>query len=146
MAGVSRSSKAGWRTRFLPDDCGAGEPGLENRLAAAQQAWFWSEVRPAEATVRTGNGWNVVLAAAGLVDVTARSFLLDVPAPLEETTRRTVCGHFAGQLDKLGDRLDAGDRAALTQLLDDDDPLGIMRRPDVFVLGVRTVHAGTVAG
>jgi hypothetical protein len=32
----------------------------------------------------------------------------------------------------------------LIRLLDDDDPRSIMRRPDVFVLGARTVHAGTI--
>jgi hypothetical protein len=32
----------------------------------------------------------------------------------------------------------------LTRLLDDDDPHSVLRRPDVFVLNARTVHAGTV--
>ena len=42
--------------RFLPADCGIGEPGLEQRLAAAQEAWFWDHVRPTAGTVRTGRG------------------------------------------------------------------------------------------
>jgi len=136
--------EGGLRRRFLPDDCGIGEPGLEHRLAAAQDAWFWSEVRPADATVRTGRGWNVLLAVAGLVDVTARSFLLDLPPPLEESTRRVVRAVLAGQLARIDDRLGSADRATLARLLDDDDPQGIMCRRDVFVLGARTVHVGTV--
>jgi hypothetical protein len=75
---------------FVPDDCGVGEPGLEQRLAAAQEAWFWSEVGPAGAAVRTGRGGNVLLAEARLVDVTARSLPLDLPPPLAESTRRLV--------------------------------------------------------
>ena len=90
--------EGGLDNRFLPDDCGVGEPGLEQRLATAQDEWFWSEVRPAEATVRTGWGWNVLLAEAGLVDVSTRSFLLDLPPPLGDAARRVVRGVFERQL------------------------------------------------
>jgi ubiquinone/menaquinone biosynthesis C-methylase UbiE len=138
--------EGGLETRFLPDDCGIGEPGLEHRLAAAQDAWFWSEVRPAGATVRTGWGWNVLLGDAGLSDVTSRSFLLDLPPPLSESARKTVRDVFERELHRSGDRLDHDDRATLTRLLDDDDPRGLMRRPDVFVLGARTVYVGIVGG
>ena len=82
--------EGGLGNRFLPDDCGIGEPGLEQRLAVVQDTWFWSEVRPVGATVRTGWGWNVLLAEAGLVDVRSRSFLLDRPAA-------AVARHAAGR-------------------------------------------------
>ena len=136
--------EGGLEYRFLPDDCGIGEPGLEQRLATDKVAWFWREVRPADATVRTGWGWNVLLAEAGLVQVSTRSFLLDLPPPLTDATRRVVRGVFERQLAGADERLDDVDRATLRQLLDDGDPRGLMRRPDVFVLGVRTVHVGTV--
>ncbi len=139
-------AEGGLGTRFLPDDCGIGEPGLEHRLAAAHDAWFWSEVRPAGATVRTGQGWDVLLGEAGLVDVAVRSFLLDVPPLLDESTRRVVGATLAGQAAWTDERLDRDDRATLARLLDDDDPQSIMRRRDVYVLGVRTVHVGTVPG
>ncbi len=137
-------AEGGLGNRFLPDDCGIGEPGLEQRLAVARDAWFWSEVRPDAATVRTGWGWNVLLAEAGLADVTTRSFLLDLPPPLSESARRVVRGVFERELARVGERIGSDDRATLTRLLDDDDPRGVMRRPDVFVLGARTVHLGTV--
>jgi SAM-dependent methyltransferase len=130
--------------RFLPADCGVGRPGLEQRLAVAEEAWFWDEVRPADATVRTGRGWDVLLAEAGLVEVTARSFLLDIPPPLDRSTREVVRVRLAGRLDKIADLLDVDDRDTLARLLDDDDPLSVMRRPDVYVLSARTVHVGTV--
>jgi ubiquinone/menaquinone biosynthesis C-methylase UbiE len=138
--------EGGLDNRFLPDDCGIGEPGLEQRLATAQDEWFWSEVRPAVATVRTGWGWNVLLAEAGLVDVATRSFLLDLPPPLGDAARRVVRGVFERQLARGGERIRGDDQTTLARLLDDDEARGIMRRPDVFVLGVRTVHAGTVPG
>jgi ubiquinone/menaquinone biosynthesis C-methylase UbiE len=137
-------AEGGLGHRYLPDDCGIGEPGLEQRLAAAHEAWFWSEVRPAKATVRRPWGWNVLLAEAGLTDVATRSFLLDVPPPLDAPTRQGVRAVFERELATLGDRISDEDRATLARLLDDDDPHSVMRRPDVFVLNARTVHAGTV--
>jgi ubiquinone/menaquinone biosynthesis C-methylase UbiE len=137
-------AEGGLGHRYLPDDCGIGEPGLEHRLAAAHEAWFWNEVRPATATVRRGWGWNVLLADAGLIDIATRSFLLDVPPPLDAATRRGVRAVFERDMNTIGDRISDEDRAALTRLLDDDDAQSVMRRPDVFVLDVRTVHAGSV--
>jgi ubiquinone/menaquinone biosynthesis C-methylase UbiE len=130
--------------RFLPADCGIGEPGLEQRLAAAQEAWFWEHVRPAAGTVRTGRGWNLMLADAGLVDVTARTFLLDLPPPVDPKSRQVVQKSLAGQLARVGDRISRDDQAALAALLDDDNPQGVMRRPDLYVLDAQTIHVGTV--
>jgi ubiquinone/menaquinone biosynthesis C-methylase UbiE len=134
--------EGGLDNRFLPADCGIGEPGLEGRLSATTDSWFWNEVRPTTETVRTGWGWNMLLTEAGLVDVVTRSFLLDLPPPLGEQARRVVRGVFERHLG----RADGDDRETLIRLLDDNDPRSIMRRPDVFVLGARTVHAGTVPG
>ena len=139
-------AEGGLGNRFLPDDCGIGEPGLEQRLAVARDAWFWSEVRPATATVRTGWGWNVLLAEAGLGGRHDTLVPARPAAAADESARRVVRGVFERELARAGERIGSDDRATLTRLLDDDDPRGIMRRPDVFVLGVRTVHAGTVPG
>ena len=137
-------AEGGLDNRYLPDDCGIGEPGLEQRLASEKATWFWREVRPAAATVRTGWGWNVLLADAGLVDVATRSFILDLPPPLSDAARRVVRGVFERELHRNAEQLGPADQATIRQLLDDEDPRGLMRRPDVFVLGVRTVHVGTV--
>lgn len=151
LAGLLRTggrlalAEGGLSTRFLPVDCGIGEPGLESRLAVAQEAWFWREIRPAGATVRTGSGWGEQLTAAGLTDVTTKAFLLDVPPPLDVTQRAVVKHSLGAAEQRFEEDLDGSDRTTLARLLDDDDPLGVMRRPDVFVLGVRTVHVGTRA-
>ena len=83
---------------------------------------------------------------AGLVDVVSRSFLLDVPPPLAPVTRNVVRGVFERHLARADEGVSDADRTTLGRLLDDDDPRSVVRRPDVFVLSVRTVHAGTVAG
>ncbi len=131
--------------RFLPADCGIGEPGLEQRLAAAQEAWFWDHVRPAGSTVRSGRGWNLMLTDAGLVNVTSRTFLLDLPPSLDERTRHVVRTSLANQLARVGDRVSDDDHSTMAALLDDENPQGVMRRPDLFVLDARTIHVGTVA-
>ena len=84
-----------------------------------------------------------LLVEAGLTDVTTNSFLLDLPPPLSEAARRVVRGVFERELARVSELIGGDDRATLTRLLDDDDPRGVMRRPDVFVLGF-TVHLGTV--
>lgn len=85
-----------------------------------------------------------MLRVAGLVDVESRSFLLDVPAPLGTTERDLVRSVLSGIVDRVADHLGRGDRATLARLVDPEDPLGVMRRDDVYVLDVRTVHVGTV--
>lgn len=105
--------EGGLDIRFLPSDCGIGEPGLEARLAAAQESWFWSEVRPAAGTVRTGLGWGQLLQEAGLVDVVSRSFLLDLPPPLSAPARAIVASVLSGLTGRVADRLGDADRAAV---------------------------------
>jgi hypothetical protein len=136
--------EGGLCTRFLPADCGIGEPGLEHRLATAQETWFCSEIRPASATVRTGRGWGILLEAGRLVDVAARSFLLAVAPPLDEPTRNVVHDAVAAHTARVGDRLDKADRETLRQLLDPDNPHGVMRRPDAYLFSATTMHVGTV--
>ena len=85
-----------------------------------------------------------MLADAGLVNVTARTFLLDLPSPLDPKARQVVRETLAGQLARVGDRISRDDQATLVALLDDDNPQGVMRRSDLFVLGARTIHLGTV--
>ncbi|HTN78197.1 MAG TPA: class I SAM-dependent methyltransferase [Acidimicrobiales bacterium] len=136
--------EGGMPNRHLPADCGIGRPGLEERMLAAQQEWFWSHVRPPglQATAGAPTGWNEKLISAGYVDVTARSFLLDLPAPLPARARETVRGHFAELRRRFGDRFDREDIATLEVLLDESDPRGVLHRSDVFVLGVRTAYVG----
>ena len=136
--------EGGLSNRHLPADCGLGRPGLEGRMLELQQEWFWSHVRPAERQVRAGepSGWNEKLAAAGLVDVTSRSFLLDLPAPLPVRAREVVRSHFAEWRHRFGHLLDGEDNEALAVLLDENDPRGVLHRSDVFVLGARTAFVG----
>jgi SAM-dependent methyltransferase len=136
--------EGGFAHRYLPADCGLGRPGLEGRLARAQEEWFWSSVRPADLQAKPGapTGWNDKLAAAGLVDIEVKSFMLEVPPPLPARVRETVRTGLVEWRDRFGQRLDREDQDALAVLTDEHDPRGVLHRSDVFVLGVRTAFVG----
>ncbi|MFH8983952.1 class I SAM-dependent methyltransferase [Streptomyces varsoviensis] len=138
--GLLAIAEGGLPMRVLPRDIGFGRPGLHSRLDALNEDWF-NEMRAGLPGAKEAvEDWPGFLAAAGLTDVRSRTFLVDLPAPLGADARAYVQAQLARQHEAAEERLDAEDRAALGRLLDPEDPQGLMRRPDVFLLSARTVH------
>ncbi|MFE2048744.1 class I SAM-dependent methyltransferase [Streptomyces sp. NPDC059459] len=132
--------EGGLPARFLPRDLGIGRPGLQARMHAVEEDFF-AEMRAAlPGTVAETEDWAALLTAAGLKHTGTRSFLLDLPAPLGDEARAYVVTSLTRLRDRIGDGLDATDRATLDRLLDPADEAGVHRRPDVFVLLAHTVH------
>lgn len=148
LAGVLRPggllaiAEGGLPMRFLPRDIGIGRPGLQARLDAAQERWF--EVMRAELPGSTTvvEDWPAMLGRAGLTGVGGFASLLDLPAPLGETTRAFLHGHLTRLRETVGESLDVEDRGTLDALLDPGAPEGILRRPDAFLLSATTVFTG----
>ncbi|MFH8366872.1 class I SAM-dependent methyltransferase [Streptomyces sp. NPDC018031] len=141
-AGLLAVVEGGLPARRLPRDIGIGRPGLEARLDAATEDWFSrmrAEVPGAKETVED---WPALLAAAGLEQVRSRTFLLDLPAPLDVSVRSYLRAELTRTREGLQDVLDAEDLATLDRLIDPDDEAGVLRRPDVFLLSAQTVHTG----
>ncbi|MFI1334921.1 class I SAM-dependent methyltransferase [Streptomyces sp. NPDC020845] len=139
--GVLAVAEGGLSLRALPRDIGIGRPGLLTRLDALQEEAF-AEMRTGLPDAKeTTEDWPAMLAAAGLTGARSRSFLIDLPAPLDAPARRLLHADLTRLSDHLADRLDATDRATLDRLLDPDDEAGVLRRPDVFWLSAQTVHA-----
>lgn len=125
--------------RFLPDrlDPALGRPGLADRLD--------------DAVTHGGTGgpshpdWAPWLRDAGLVDVATRAFPID-PDPADPIAAAATLPYARAWLarvrDRAADRLDAGDRAALHALLDDDGPHALARIPGVALRGTRTAYVG----
>lgn len=114
--------------RFLPDDVGAGRPGLEGRCHAALAAAGWNAVPD----------WAPVLTGAGLEVVARRQFPVRVGpgAARAEQYARATLQHQRRALDGV---LTAADLAALDHLLTDHGP-------DAVLAGERlTVHGSRVA-
>lgn len=134
--------EGGLPVRHLPRDIGIGRAGLEARIDALQGEWFTEMRAGLPGAKEETEDWRALLTAAGLTDSRARSFLLDLPAPLPEAAREHVAAVFARRREFLEERLPADDAAALGVLLDPDDPRSLARRPDVHLLTARTVHTG----
>lgn len=138
--------EGGLPARFLPRDLGFGRPGLAARLDALEEEWFARMRADLPGTVAETEDWPALMAAAGLRHTGSRSFLLDLPAPTTDRARAYVAHLLARTRQGFGDRLDATDRATLDRLLDPDDPAGVHRRPDLFVLAAHTVHTAVRTG
>lgn len=122
-------------SRFLPDDVSVGRPGLGERLGDVDlSAAGFSDVSPD------------VIRAAGFDLVAERMVRVRRDPPLSEEARRVVRG-YARRLSQLAEeRLDLQDREALDVLIEEDSPLGIMRRQDVFLEVSRRIYVARAAG
>ncbi|MET8243654.1 class I SAM-dependent methyltransferase [Streptomyces sp. NPDC005202] len=137
--------EGGLPPRFLPRDIGIGRPGLQARIDAVEEEWFARMRAELPGAVAETEDWPALLAAAGLKPAGTRSFLLDLPAPASDRARAYVAASLTRTREALGDALDPDDRATLDRLLDPNDPAGVHRRPDVFVLVAHTVHTAVRA-
>lgn len=135
-------AEGGLRPRSLPWDLGIGEVGLELRLDLEQDRWFAAMRRDIPGSVPMPYGWPVALRQAGLVDVTSRSFLLDLPAPLPDPAAEMLVAGWRGFLDRDLPELAAADRDTLRRLTDPGDPLYAAVQAQLYLLTVRTVHVG----
>jgi hypothetical protein len=138
--------EGGLRPRFLPNDLGLGETGLEERLELAFQRWFHSQVR-SEGSVSYPYGWTQLLRDAGLVNVSARTFLLELLPPY---TRLQV--EFMTHLldrwvtsDERRSFISAEDADAIQQILDAASPHYAFNRQDLHYLEGVTVYVGEAA-
>ncbi|MFF1646630.1 class I SAM-dependent methyltransferase [Streptomyces sp. NPDC058240] len=134
--------EGGLQPRRLPRDIGIGRPGLEARLEAINADRFEDMRTALPGTKRETEDWSALFTAVGLAPQGTRSFLLDLPAPLSDRARDHVVTEFARRRQMFEEELTAEDIVVLDRLLDPDDPAGLRRRPDVFLLSARTVHLG----
>ncbi|WP_267242426.1 class I SAM-dependent methyltransferase [Streptomyces sp. PR69] len=132
--------EGGLTERHLPRDIGLGRPGLESRLEAVRAEWFAEMRAELPGFARETEDWRALLAAAGLTPSGARSFLLDIPAPVTPVVREYLHTFFTRSRTALEGRLADDDIAALDRLLDPEDPQGLARRPDAYLLAAHTVH------
>jgi SAM-dependent methyltransferase len=131
------------RTRFLPDDIGLGAPGLEDRLDVAFHRWFASNVR--RNGLRYPYGWTHMLAEAGLVDVTARTFMLEALPPFADVAISYMGRHLRRWVenDERKAYLDIGDAAILTELTTPASEHYVFKRPDLYLHEMVTIYVGT---
>jgi SAM-dependent methyltransferase len=137
-------AEGGLPLRCLPFDIGLGRVGLEARLDEARSRWF-ADMRNELRGPPLPYGWPEGLRRAGLVDIRSRSFLAEVPPPLDDVGRQVAVRHLSSALTELGERLAPDDRDTVARLLDPDDPAYLGRRDDLMVTAARTLNVGTAA-
>jgi SAM-dependent methyltransferase len=146
LAGGGRLALAegGIGSRYLPWDVGVGEPGLELRLAAAEDVWFSRMRARLPGSVQMPYGWTDALRRAGLNDIAMWSFLIEQPAPLTDGDRADVIAGLRHRIDRIRDTglLTEPDLAAWEQLLAAGGA-ALADRTDLYRLSVRIVHVGT---
>ncbi|MCX2968954.1 class I SAM-dependent methyltransferase [Streptomyces sp. TRM70308] len=130
----------GLAPRFLPREIGMGRPGLQARLDCAVDDELAAQRARLPGCTTVVEDWPALLARAGLVPTGSRTFLVDVPAPLDLPAREYLYDHLTWLRDQVGGRLDPADRETLNHLLDGDACTGILWRPDAFYLAALTVH------
>jgi SAM-dependent methyltransferase len=138
-------AEGGLRVRHLPWGLGAGEPGLELRLDAAEDRWFARMRAALPGSTPMPYGWTEALRRAGLTAVTTTSSLIEAPVPLRDEDRERVLDDLTHRIDRLHPTglLDASDLATWERLLDPTGPDWLGRRTDLFWLEARSVHLGT---
>ncbi|WP_328972165.1 class I SAM-dependent methyltransferase [Streptomyces sp. NBC_00239] len=128
--------------RFLPRDIGIGRPGLQARLDALQEEWFETMRAELPGSTAVVEDWPAMLGRAGLADAGSFTFLLDLPAPLDDQARGFLHAHLTRLREGMGGALDEEDLKTLDVLVDPEAPDGILRRPDAFLLAATTVYTG----
>ncbi|MBB5786485.1 methyltransferase [Jiangella mangrovi] len=137
-------AEGGLPARHLPWDVGVGEPGLEVRLAAAEDRWFARMRASVPGNVAMPYGWSTALRRAGLVEVGTRTFTFERPVPLSEADLASVLHSLRHRVDRAytDGELRPADKAAWDRLLDPADDAWLAHRDDVYSLSARSVHLG----
>ncbi len=137
---VVRENRAGSMS-WLPTDVGVGEPGLEGRLECALLRWL---VADRQQRGPYPYGWKRLLREAGLVGVTARSFLHEGEPPFDELTRNYLAGYLRRRAALEG--VSEADRQVVARLLDPEDPAYVFQRDDLYFHAVSTLYIGRKPG
>jgi demethylmenaquinone methyltransferase/2-methoxy-6-polyprenyl-1,4-benzoquinol methylase len=125
--------------RLLP-----GYPVLEARLSATSRtvAPFDEGMRPQQHCMRA-LGW---LVAVGLCEVSARTFVAEVQAPLDAALRRAIEATLDMFWGEVQDELSAQDWAFFERLRRPDSGGCILDAPDYYAFVTYTLFSGRVPG
>lgn len=116
--------------RFLPDDVGLADAGLEARCHEALARSGWND-HP---------DWRPHLVRAGFQVVEQRTFTLDAD-PVPPGTGRYAQAYLRQVRSSLDGRLSGEDLDSLDRLVADDGEHSVLRRPDLALRAGRTAWA-----
>jgi SAM-dependent methyltransferase len=141
--GVLVLAEHGEPLRFLREGAEPCPLGFNDRLAALDTEWL-AAMRADLPGATPSAGYPAMLEAAGFTVLADRIVHVRLAVPLAEGPRRVVLGRLRRMQELFAAELDAADRAALDVLIDESDPLGVMRRDDVFLDASRHVYVAAI--
>lgn len=136
--GVLALREGGLPLRCLPSHA---DGGLLARISAVGDGLVHHHAHPMGA-IDAPRDWPALLREAGLTGTLSRTFLLDLPAPLDEPARSALQRSLRDAREMLEAHLSDADLARLDQLTSETDPESVLHRPDAFILRASTVHTG----
>jgi SAM-dependent methyltransferase len=134
--------EGGFGPRFLPYDVGIGAPGIEDRLRVAQNVWFDRMHAQNEHGTSYPHGWLGALRAAGLNNVTAKTFLYELTPPFSGAQVSYLRGWLNDCATNEEYPLAEEDREALRQLSDETSQHDAFRRDDLHLLYAASIYLG----
>lgn len=137
--GVLALREGGLPLRCLPP---YADGGLLARMAVVHDELTYRHAHPMGA-INAPRAWPQLLREAGLTSVASRTFLLDLPSPLDDRARSGLQRTLRTSREMLTEHLTDADLARLDQLTSDTDPESVLHRDDAFVLRAATIHTGT---
>jgi SAM-dependent methyltransferase len=130
--------------RFLPGDAAPGKPGLTERLASIEAAWL-AAMRAGLPDFIPTTGYPAMLRRAGFEMVVDHVAHVRLAPPLPMEARRLLLERVRGMRERFQERLEEHDRDTLDVLIDEEHPLGVMQRPDVFLDASRHIYIARTA-
>ncbi len=134
--GLVALAEFGDPTRFLPAGADLGRPGVWERLDAAGADWL-AGMRAALPGATVSGDYPTMLAEAGFSLLTDRVMTVHLDAPLDDRARRLARAHLQMLRQHVGTRAEPDDLAVIDRLTDDDNPAGVMQRPDALLRASR---------
>ena len=136
--------EGGLRPRFLPDDIGIAEPGLEDRLEVAFDQWFQKNVRQGDGVVRYPNGWTRLLTEGGFTNVSARTFILESLPPFSHVQVEFMLNLLKRWVEneERAAFINSEDADVIRRLTDPQSPDYAFNRSDLHFMEGLTVYTG----
>ena len=118
--------------RVVVDEDELGGPEVWQRLDAAGAVWM-REMRSSLPGAAVSDDYAEMLAAAGFEVVIDRVVPIHFDAPLDDRARQLALGYLTRMREHVEPHADPADLAVLDRLVDEEDPAGILRRPDALL-------------
>jgi SAM-dependent methyltransferase len=131
--------------RVVPAGAELGDPEVWQRLDAVGSIWI-GEMRASLPGAVESGPYPEMLAASGFEVLVDRKVAMQLDAPLDHRARQLAHTYLTRMREHVEPYADAADLAVLDRLVDEQDPAGILRRPDALLHVSRHLFVARATG